>query len=177
MPTMFSGDQLSWMIRDIFLFHQNHAKNPEKAFRKFDGKTPYGVHPTLAAMLILHEEHLSEEVRVRGAKALLAHDLLEDTMVPLVALTNWGGDPDVTGLIQELTFTKDENPSVEIWNRSHEAQLLKFYDVTVNLMCVGKMSPDRIQYRREQAKKHLAWVESNYPGLEITKIAGGLLRV
>ena len=115
---MLSADNLSLMIADVFRLHQQFPKKPGKAYRKFDGRTPYGVHPTLLAMLILHEEHLSEQFRVRGATALLAHDLIEDTSSSLPA---WCSDPGVASLVQELTFSEGEDSAVEIWNRSDEA--------------------------------------------------------
>ncbi len=171
---MFTGIELGKMISSIFYHHECHSRKPEKAFRKFDGRTPYGVHPTLAAMLILHEEYLLEDVRVIGAKALLAHDLIEDTKI--ARLPDWCYQPlAIASLVYELTFYEDQDPSVEIWKRSDKAKLLKFYDVTVNLMCVSAMKPERVQYCREQAQKHLAWVEERYPHLEIVKIAKGLL--
>ena len=37
------------------------------------------------------------------------------------------------------------------------------------------ISPERIERRRENVLKHLAWVESRHPQLEIVKIAKGLL--
>lgn len=170
---MFRADELSAMIRDVFFVHSIFPKTPDKAFRKFDGSTPYGVHPVLAAMFFLHEETLPEDFRVIGAKALLAHDILEDTTA---ILPDWCCDDKVCSLIKELTFSEQQDPSVEIWGRSSEAILLKFYDVTINLMCVGKMDAEKIKRRRQQALIHLAWIRSKHPCLEIVKIAEGLLQ-
>lgn len=172
---MFTGEQLAAMISDVFFLHQAQARTPEKAFRRFDGVTPYGVHPTLAATIFLHEESLPEDFRMCGCKALLAHDLFEDTNI--TGFPRWCDNQVTRNLVSELTFIEGEDPSVEIWNRSDQAKLLKFYDVVINLMCVGKMAPERIQYRYEQAKIHLAWVHEHYPKLEIVKIAKGLLEV
>jgi hypothetical protein len=171
---MLSALSLAGMIFDIFRLHSEFPKKPEKAFRKFDGCTPYGVHPTLAAMIFLHEESLPENFRVRGAKALLCHDLIEDTTA---SLPDWCSEPEVESLVQELTFSEHFNPSTEIWNRSENAILLKFYDVVVNLMCVGKMSPERIAERKKHAIEHYSWVFNHYPNLEIIKIAKGLLQL
>ena len=46
---MYTANQFASMIRDVFLFHDALAREPKKAFRKFDGKTHYGVHPTFLA--------------------------------------------------------------------------------------------------------------------------------
>lgn len=169
---MLSASELSGMISDVFRLHSEFPKKPEKAFRKFDGRTPYGVHPTLAAMLFAHEESLPEDFRVLGIKALLGHDLIEDTTAPL---PEWCLDPEVKLLINELTFTEGQDPLVDIWRRRQTTILLKFYDVVVNLMCVGSMNSERIRQRRMHAAKMWVYIENSYPRLEIIKIARGLL--
>jgi hypothetical protein len=62
-----------------------------------------------------------------------------------------------------------------MWNRGYEVILVKFYDNVANLMNTRMISPERIERRRESVLKHLAWVESRHPQLEIVKIAKGLL--
>ncbi len=59
--------------------HTNFPRKASKAFRKFDGVTPFWVHPSWCATAILAEESLPEELRMRGAHALLLHDVVEDT--------------------------------------------------------------------------------------------------
>ena len=169
---MFTAKQLSVMINDIIRIHDKFPRNHKKAFRKFDRKTPYGVHPIFVAMLLLHESCLPEAFRVRGAKALLAHDLIEDTTAKL---PKWCLEKDVESLVRELTFVKGQDPLIDIWKRSKEAILLKFYDVVDNLICVNVMNPSRVSQRRKYALKHLLWVETHYPCLEVVKIARGLL--
>ena len=169
---MLTAKQLSGMIHDVIRIHDQFPRKPGKAFRKFDGKTPYGVHPIFVAMLLLHELRLPEDFRIRGAKALLGHDLIEDTTAEL---PEWCLDQDVKSLIRELTFAKGQDSLVDIWKRSKEAILLKFYDVVDNLMCVNAMNPSRVRQRRKHALKHLSWVETHYPRLEVVRIAHGLL--
>lgn len=84
MPT---AEEWARMIHDVFVLHSEFARKPKKAFRN-DGRTPFGTHPVRLAMLFLNEEHLPEELRVRGAKAFLAHDLLEDTTAELPVRVN-----------------------------------------------------------------------------------------
>src|SRR5580658_9919628 len=97
---MLTAIQLSSMIADVFRLHQDFPKKPSNAFRKFDGRTPYGVHPTFLAMLVLQEDTMPEDDRVRRAKALLAHDLKEDTTAPM---PEWAQDLEVMTLIDGLT--------------------------------------------------------------------------
>ena len=169
---MFTGSELAAMITDVFQLHQDFPKKPQNAFRKFDGITPYGVHPTFLAMMILQEDTMEENDRIRRAKALLGHDLKEDTTAPM---PEWCKDLEVMALIDGLTFTEEQDPAVEMWNRGYEVILVKFYDNVANLMNTRMRSPERIERRRENVLKHLAWVESRHPQLEIVKIAKGLL--
>ena len=68
---------ISYTVR----LHAERPKKLEKAFRKCDGKTPYGVHPVWCAVTLLHETKLKLplELRAAYAEALLYHDLWEDT--------------------------------------------------------------------------------------------------
>jgi hypothetical protein len=169
---MFTGNELASMIADVFRLHQEFPKKPSKAFRKFDGKTPYGVHPTFLAMMILQEDTMSETDRVRRAKALLGHDLNEDTTAEL---PSWCQESEVLTLIDGLTFTDDQDPLIEMWKRGEEVILVKFYDNVANLMNVGMMTPERVAERQANVRRHLAHVKMQHPGLEIIKIAEGLL--
>ena len=169
---MFTGTQLAAMIADVFRLHQEFPRKPAKAFRKFDGVTPYGVHPTFLAMLVLQEEAMAEEDRVRRAKALLGHDLKEDTTAPL---PEWCQELPVMELIDGLTFAEDTDPFTEMWKRGDEVILTKFYDCVGNLMGTKTMRPERVAQRLENARKHLTYVETRYPELEIVKIAKGLI--
>jgi hypothetical protein len=169
---MVTGGELAAMITDVFRLHQDFPKEPQKAFRKFDQITPYGVHPTFLAMLILQEDTMEESERIRRAKALLGHDLREDTTAPM---PEWCKELEVMTLTDGLTFAEEQDPWVEMWKRGNEVILVKFYDSVANLMNTRMMPPERVAQRRENVFKHLAWVESQHPQLEIVKIAKGLL--
>ena len=171
---MLSAQEWAVMTSDIFRIYSLFPREPEKAFRRFDGVTPYGVHPVLLAMFLLNEESLPEEFRVRGAKALLAHDLIEDTTAEL---PSWVKDsPDASPLVHGLTFSKRENKFVEIFNRGEEVILLGFFDNTFNLTATGRMKTERLAEYREGVRGHLAYIEPRYPRLEIVKMAKAFLQ-
>ena len=110
---MMDAKKLAQMIWDTLALHSQFPNEPKKAFRN-DGKTPSGTHPVRLAMLFLNEEHLPEDLRVRGVKALLAHDLLEDTTA---CLPHWANNLEVRELIYGLTFTKDQDKYTDVWHR------------------------------------------------------------
>ena len=59
--------------------HRDHSVKPSKAFRKWDGKTPYHIHPIWCATMLATETTLDDRTREEGVLTLLYHDILEDT--------------------------------------------------------------------------------------------------
>ena len=171
---MITGTQLADMIKFVLSAHQDHSKIPSKAFRRFDGKTPFGIHPVWAALTFFHEENLNEDIRVRGTKALLGHDLTEDTTVELPA---WCMEAGVKELIDALSYTTKDEKFTEVWNRGDEALLLAAYDVTGNLMNqTGFDSTERRERYALHVQKIIESVEKKWGQLNIVKIAKGLLQ-
>lgn len=171
---MFTAGKLVTIITDVLRLHAEHPKTPNKAFRKFDGRTPYGVHEVLLGMLALHEENLQEELRMRIALVLFGHEILEDTTAELPA---WAiEDPKVEKLIHEMTFDKGQEKYVEMWKRDPNILLPELFDCTANLMCAGTKSPERSAKCKGAVQELLDHIEPRYPGLEISKIARALLQ-
>jgi len=147
--------------------HTENIRDSGSTTRKWDGKTPYHVHPIWGATTILHETSLPEDTRVDGSQAFLYHDVPEDTTVELPL---WLSDR-VKGLIFGMTFDSSEDEWENLWNRDKEIRLLKVYDKTSNMLDSVWMEPER----REKHKAHLARLINdayqNYGDLNIIKIA------
>lgn len=167
MTTDAPPDLLTTLIH-AYRAHQEHAKRPSKTFRKWDGQTPYITHPIWCAMTIMSEQNLTIEQRLRGAHALLQHDVLEDTELDLLSTT----PPDVRRLVEEMTF---EGGSAEemmrVWERSPECRLLKLYDKTSNLMDDQRMDAEKKLRHRLYVYQLIEDVTKNYGELNITRIA------
>ena len=125
--------------RPFKLAKELHDKNPgesykvslSRAFRKFDGKTPFYIHPIWCATTIATETKLDETVRNEGIMALLYHDLLEDTTKEL---PEWLS-PRIEYLVKEMTFEDGSKQEMEeIWNKPNEVKLYKLYDKVSNLL-------------------------------------------
>lgn len=130
-------------IQFAFQAHWDHPTKPAKAVRKWDGKTPYAIHPTWCAMTLLTETTLPEALRMEGAEALLLHDVLEDTTCDLPQETA----PRVRALVEEMTFASFAAEMEEVWSRSQECLLLKLYDKVSNLLDGAWMGQEkRAQY-------------------------------
>jgi len=170
---MIPVHELTDLISYIFNAHADKSKELADTVRKWDGKTPYGIHPTWCAMTLLTETTLPEELRVTGAQTLLLHDILEDTT---------GGLPDgtlseVAKLVAGMSFASFTEETELIWEQSQEIRLLKLYDKVSNLLDGSWMSPEKRQYYAEYLSQLCDDVESNYGCLNIIQIARAILTV
>jgi len=148
--------------------HDQHAKSPNKRIRKWDGRTPYGVHPSWCALTLLCETNLPEDLRERGYYALLLHDILEDTNAQLPDDT-----PDaVRSLVAEMTFPGGSAQEMqEVWTKSTECKLLKLFDKVSNLLDATWMDAVKLAGYREYTLHLADEVEQHYPNLNITRMA------
>ena len=134
-----TAHELTESIVYCFRSHAEQPEKPSKAVRKWDGRTPYGIHPTWCAMTLLAETNLPESFREAGAQALLFHDILEDTTAELPE-----GTPDeVIRLVKEMTFASSDEEMQQIWSKPIEVKLLKLYDKTSNLLDGSWMSIEK----------------------------------
>lgn len=147
--------------------HAEHSIKASMSFRRWDRQTPYGVHPIWCAMTLLQETALSEEIREAGSKALLFHDLLEDTTAGLPENTSWR----VRELVEGMTFESSDQEMKEVWERSAEIRLLKLYDKVSNLLDGIWMTPERQERYRAYTQRLADDVEANFGNLNIVRIA------
>ena len=153
--------------------HRNHPSSAQKSVRRHDGVTPYAVHPRLAADLFISEPKLDLGLRWLGWRALVLHDLLEDTKL---VLPPWVPG-EVQELVREMTFSSFEEEQERIWERSPNSQLLKLYDKVTNLLDGAWMGGREVDYRRtyEEFTLRLAdEAENRWGELTICRIARGI---
>jgi (p)ppGpp synthase/HD superfamily hydrolase len=156
------------LIAFVFTTHDEKAKIPSKRFRKWDGQTPYGIHPTWCALTLLSEHLLPHELRQRGAQALLLHDILEDTTSELPD----GISPEVRALVDEMTYAGGTQQEMrEVWSHSKECRLLKLYDKLSNVMDSHWMEPTKLAAYKEYTLRLAQDVETNYGLLNAVQMA------
>lgn len=158
--------RLAAITEYVIVAHDQQAREPHKRFRKWDRATPYAIHPVWCAMMILTEMTLSEDLRRRGAIALLQHDLLEDTTAPLHEETTF----EERQLIDEMTFANFPEEVIYVWERSPECRLLKCYDKVSNLLDMTGRSDKREAYV-VYTQRLLKEARQRYGDLYIVQIA------
>lgn len=159
---------LQRLIDYVIQSHAKYPREPLKAFRKWDKRTPYGVHPTWCAMTLMTETTLPEDFRWVGAQALLLHDILEDTTAPLPR----GTSNQVKFLVDEMTFPRGTTQEMaEVWSRSEECRLLKLYDKVNNLMDRYPQDPAKLHAYITYTMQLTAFAETKWGQLNIVRLA------
>jgi len=169
---MVTAKRLALEICFTLYAHATQAKKPSKAVRKWDGKTPYGVHPLWCATTLLHETTLPEELRQRGAEALLYHDIPEDTTQTMFLEHT---PSDVLRLVEDMTFAGGSAEEMErVWERSAEVRLLKLFDKVSNLLDGAWMDAEKRAKYQQYTRRLTDDVALNYGELNIVRIARAL---
>jgi hypothetical protein len=171
MPTTQElADQLDFSIHHAIQAHTAFPKAPDDAIRFWDRNTPYAVHPIWCGATLLTETSLPAEIRFQGYQALLWHDMLEDTTLPLPE----GTDPQVVRLVQEMTFDSFKDEQEKIWAARDVVKLLKLYDKVSNLLDATWMKPEKWNHLVEYTLRLRQFVLDTYGELNIVKIAGAV---
>jgi hypothetical protein len=163
--------ELACMITAMFMAHDQAAKDSKKRVRKIDG-LPYGVHPGLAAFMMLAEQSFPVPQRLRYSKALNYHDTGEDTNAAALI------EREVRELVAGLTFDDDVDSSVEAIKRGPEIAMLKSYDSFCNLLGLEKMVAwprEKKLNRIAKSEKVFTFARQHYPGLFLWILADALV--
>lgn len=161
-----TGDNLAELINLVIHAHDKKARTKAKRVRKWDGDTPYATHPIWCAMMLLSETRLRADLRDRGARALLLHDVLEDTTEDLSSL-NW----ELRQQVEAMTFKNFEEETNSLPGGDPETRLLKLYDKVHNLMDGKWMTPAKRSFYASFTMCLCEEVEREYGSLNITKLA------
>lgn len=168
---METTTKLETTVKHAIASHNTYATKPSKAVRKWDGRTPYWVHPIWAATTLAHETTLPEELRQAGCEALALHDILEDTTAGFLV----GTSDRVMALVEGMTFASSKEEMLKVWTRSAEVRLLKLYDKVSNLMDGAWMSPEKRADYAAYTLRLADEAEKTWGALLIVKIARALV--
>ena len=158
-------------INYVIEAHRDNSLKPSKAFRKWDGTTPYHIHPIWCATMIATETTLPANVREEGVQVLLYHDVLEDTKKEL---PEWLSER-VVQLIGDMTYENLIEEMNEIWYKPSEVRLYKLFDKTNNLLDWQRSSIVKHERYEEFTRRLMQDVLGNYGELNITRIAGAIV--
>jgi hypothetical protein len=158
--------EMNLSIQHAIKAHTLHPNTPKDAVRYWNN-TPYAVHPIWCAMTLLTETHLGEDIRLKGYQALLWHDILEDTTLPLPE----DADDEVVRLVHEMTFESFHEEQEKIWGCREVVKLLKLYDKVSNLLDAAWMRDEKWNNLVDYTLRLRQFVLETYGDLNIVKIA------
>jgi hypothetical protein len=165
--TQTYADQLDAAIHHAIQAHTYFPNTPRDAIRLWDKQTPYVIHPIWCAMTLLSETELSDDIRFPGAIALLWHDILEDTQLPLPD----DAQPIIQQLVHEMTFTSLDEELEGLWERSATTKLLKLYDKASQFLDSKWMKQVRLKQLVDHTRRLEQFVLATYGELNIVKIS------
>jgi hypothetical protein len=165
--TVHLADQLAAALQHTIRAHSHFPHTPRDAVRLWDNHTPYAIHPIWCAMTLLTETTLPQDIRYHGYLALLWHDTLEDTTLPLPNDIH----PAVRQLVEEMTFANLDDEFVQVWTRSDTTKLLKLYDKVSQFLDGVWLRDVRWNQLLSHTHKLQTFVEATYGELNIVKIA------
>lgn len=161
------ADELGAAIAHAIAAHTHFPNTPRDAVRLWDKQTPYMIHPIWCAMTLLTETTLAEEIRYPGAIALLWHDTLEDTQLPLPE----HAEPVVRRLVLEMTFAGLDEEFERLWERSDTAKLLKLYDKVSQFLDGTWLKDARWNQLVQHTRRLEQFVSATYGELNIVKLS------
>lgn len=152
-------------------YQENNITNQE--YRQ-QGKIPFMVHPLWCASMLITDTQVPYEQRKLGFKALILHDVLEDTSLKL---PDWV-EPEVKDVVKELTFEDFQQTIEQYPSKSIFIKLLLLYDKLSSMYekhvgITGKTEDIRATKRRlwkELTLKLLEEVEKEYGNIRIVQI-------
>lgn len=161
------ADQLGAAIDHAINAHSHYPNSPRDSVRLWDQRTPYVIHPIWCAMTLLTETALPESIRYPGALALLWHDTLEDTQLPLPDNTA----PLVRDLVHEMTFASLDEEFELLWSRSDTTKLLKLYDKVSQFLDGIWIKDVRWNQLVQHTRRLERFAADHYGDLNIVKLA------
>ena len=165
---MIKPEEIKRLIDFIYDAHQNH--NAKNDFRQ-NGRVPFFVHPTWCALMLLNDQRISFEERQIGYQALLLHDVLEDTSLPI---PEWV-DKRVVNLVKEMTHETWEEEK-DIGEKPNSVKLLKLCDKSAT-MYDESIRPDPVRRKewKELTQKLLKDVEDKYGNIRLVQVGKAVI--
>lgn len=156
-------------------YQENNLTN--EVYRQ-EGKVPYIMHPLWCASMLIADTQIPWDQRELGFKALIMHDVLEDT---LLELPEWI-EPKVKEIVSELTFESFEQAKKEYADKSPFIKLLLLYDKLSSMYenHVGiHDGPTKAEQKRRDWKKFtivgIKEVEKAYGNIRIVQIGKAIV--
>ncbi|MCX6763852.1 MAG: hypothetical protein NTZ97_03955 [Candidatus Moranbacteria bacterium] len=164
---MIKSQELKKYLDFAYSAYQENNNSGQEYRQK--GKVPYIMHPLWCASMLIADTQIPFEQRKLGFKALILHDVLEDTSLKL---PDWI-EPEVKEVVKELTFESFEQAVEKYESKPIFIKLLLLYDKLSSMyeLHVGEKKNEI----ETGAKKRKIWKEFVLKGIvEVEKEYGNI---
>jgi len=160
---MFKSEDLKKYLDFAHEAYQKHNVT-NQAYRQ-DGKVPYLMHPLWCAAMLIADTQVPFEQRELGAKALILHDVLEDTSL---MLPDWV-EPEVRKTVEAMTYKSFEEGLEKYEEKTPFLKLLNLYDKLASMY--ERHIPDDIKSTwKKLVLKNIEDMEKEYGNIRIVQV-------
>lgn len=166
---MISANEFKKLTDFAFDAYQNHNVTGQE-YRQ-EGKVPFIIHPIWCASVLLTDTRIPFEEREKGFKALILHDVLEDTGMKL---PKWV-EPEVRQIVKELSFKSSDHALKASKSKPIYIKLLLLID-KLSSMYEEQVSPQRRKKWKASSKALMKEVEKHYGNVRVVQIAKVIIK-
>jgi len=159
-----SADEFKKLMDFAFEAYQKN-NTTEQEYRQ-DGKVPYIVHSLWCASVFVTDTRIPFEEREKGFKALILHDVYEDTNLELPSWVELG----VKEIVKELTFENSDHALKSAQSKPINIKLLLLVD-GLSSMYEEHVEIHRRKRWKEMMKIATKEVEEHYGNIRIVQLA------
>jgi (p)ppGpp synthase/HD superfamily hydrolase len=165
---MIAADEFKKLIDFAFEAYQKNNTSGQE-YRQ-DGKVPYIMHPLWCASILITDTRIPYEERERGFKALILHDVYEDTNLDF---PDWV-EPDVKAIVKELTFESSDHALALVQSKPINIKLLLLVD-GLSSMYEEHVEPQRRKKWKAMMEIATKEVEEHYGNIRVVQLAKSII--
>lgn len=165
---MITAEELKKYIDFAYSAYQEHNTSGQEYRRS--GQVPYLEHVLWASMMLMADTAVPQKEREIGSKALLLHDVLEDTDLPL---PEWV-EPEVKDLVEQMTFKNWAETKAVVPTLPVSTKLLILYDKLMTLY-EGHIRKERFEDWKSFCQYLLDEVEKQYGNIRIVHVGKAII--
>lgn len=166
---MISSKEYKKLFDFAYSAYQEHCGDSGNEYRQ-NGNVPFINHPIWCASLLLADTDFPLVLREIGFKALLLHDVIEDTSIDLP----YWVEPEVKEAVKNMTYQNFDQESDKALSKPIFIKLLILID-KISTMYEYHARKEKQRKWKEFCEKLLKDVETEYGNIRIVQISKAIL--
>jgi hypothetical protein len=166
---MIKADELKKLLD--FAFEAYQKNNITDQVYRQNGKIPFMMHPLWCASILVTDTRIPYDERETGFKALILHDVYEDTSLEL---PDWV-EPKVKNMVKELTFKNSDHALKTAQSKPINVKLLLLVDGLSN-MYEEHVTLKRRKIWKQKVKAVTKEIEAHYGNIRVVQLAKAMIQ-